>query len=370
MLPVWKRSNTWSSSRRSMPGPSSLTSSSATRSPAPARGAAPGRRSRSWSRRACARARCRAAPARSAPRARGSQIASTSSSGPRSGDLDRRRPCARRRRRTRPPPGPPASRSGTGSSSSSSEPASSRDRSSRSVVSFCSRSTCSRIVARNSARVSSSRSSSWSSSTKPPSEKIGVRSSCEALAMNSLRASSSRASRRCISLKALRQLAQLVLGVDRDRLGEVAGRDLAGRALEALHAAREHARGVVAAGDRDAAARSAPAIRIWRWISADVVLHVVERLREHDHPGRACPGRRSAAPPGRARRPSSACRRGLQLARSGPPRARGRVGGLRAWRRRSLRVGDHVGRRIADVRRGPARPPGCRAASRACRSAR
>ena len=35
----------------------------------------------------------------------------------------------------------------------------------------------------------------------PPSEKIGVRSSCEALAMNSLRALSSRASRCCISLK-------------------------------------------------------------------------------------------------------------------------------------------------------------------------
>ena len=44
-------------------------------------------------------------------------------------------------------------------------------------------------------------SSSSSSSTKPPSEKIGVRSSCEALAMNCLRALSRSASRRCISLK-------------------------------------------------------------------------------------------------------------------------------------------------------------------------
>ena len=34
----------------------------------------------------------------------------------------------------------------------------------------------------------------------PPSEKIGVRSSCDAFAMNSLRAESRRASRRCISL--------------------------------------------------------------------------------------------------------------------------------------------------------------------------
>ena len=44
------------------------------------------------------------------------------------------------------------------------------------------------------ARVASSRSSSWSSSTKPPREKIGVRSSCEAVATNSLRATSTRRS--------------------------------------------------------------------------------------------------------------------------------------------------------------------------------
>ena len=60
--------------------------------------------------------------------------------------------------------------------------------------SLVSRSTCSRIVARNSARVSSSSSSSVISSRNPPREKSGVRSSCEALAMNSLRATSSWAS--------------------------------------------------------------------------------------------------------------------------------------------------------------------------------
>ena len=156
-------------------------------------------------------------------------------------------------------------RSGTGSSSSSSEPASSRDRSSRSVVSFWSRSTCSRIVARNSSRVSSSRSSSWSSSTKPPSEKIGVRSSCEALAMNSLRALVDARELALHLVEGARELAELVLGVDRDRRREVAGRDLGGGALEPLDAAREHAsrrssRPVAAtisaidAGDQDLAA--------------------------------------------------------------------------------------------------------------------
>ncbi len=78
----------------------------------------------------------------------------------------------------------------TGSGCSATEPASSRDRSSRSTASFCSRSTCSAIVSRNSRLVSSSSSSSRSSSTKPPSEKIGVRSSCDAVATNSLRATS------------------------------------------------------------------------------------------------------------------------------------------------------------------------------------
>ena len=90
----------------------------------------------------------------------------------------------------------------TSSGFSSSEPASRRDRSSRSTDSFWRRSTCSRIARRNSSRVSGSSCSSWSSSTNPPSEKIGVRSSCEAFAMNSLRARSTCASCTCISLKA------------------------------------------------------------------------------------------------------------------------------------------------------------------------
>ena len=70
-------------------------------------------------------------------------------------------------------------------------------------MSFVSRSTCSRIVRTNSARASGSGSSSSSSSTNPESEKIGVRSSCDALAMNSLRALSSTASRFCISLNVI-----------------------------------------------------------------------------------------------------------------------------------------------------------------------
>ena len=91
----------------------------------------------------------------------------------------------------------------TGSWWNSSEPASSRERSSRSTESFWRRATCSLIVSRNSARVASSSSSSWSSSTNPPREKIGVRSSWEAVAMNSLRATSTWRSCSCISLKVL-----------------------------------------------------------------------------------------------------------------------------------------------------------------------
>ena len=68
-------------------------------------------------------------------------------------------------------------------------------------MSLVRRSICWRIVRTNSARSSGLGSSSSSSSTKPPRLKIGVRSSCEALAMNALRALSSSARRRCISLK-------------------------------------------------------------------------------------------------------------------------------------------------------------------------
>src|SRR5947209_5329421 len=90
----------------------------------------------------------------------------------------------------------------TRSLSISSAPASRRERSSRSTASFCRRSTCSAITCTNSSRVWGSSCSSWSSSTKPASEKIGVRSSCEAFAMNSRRARSTWRSFSCISLNA------------------------------------------------------------------------------------------------------------------------------------------------------------------------
>ena len=90
----------------------------------------------------------------------------------------------------------------TCSGRSSSDPDSRRDRSSRSTESFRSRSTWPRTCSRNRGRVSGSRSASSSSSTNPPSEKIGVRSSCDAVAMNFLRADSSCESWRCIWLNA------------------------------------------------------------------------------------------------------------------------------------------------------------------------
>ena len=76
----------------------------------------------------------------------------------------------------------------TRSGSSRWPPASSWERLSRSAVSLVRRSICRRIVRTNSARSSGLGSSSSSSSTNPPRLKIGVRSSCEALAMNCLRA--------------------------------------------------------------------------------------------------------------------------------------------------------------------------------------
>ena len=85
-----------------------------------------------------------------------------------------------------------------GSCSTATASASSRDRSSRSVASLVRRFTCSRICCRNAARVSSSRSSSSRSSMNPLSENNGVRSSCEALATNSLRTRSARSRRVCI----------------------------------------------------------------------------------------------------------------------------------------------------------------------------
>ena len=56
--------------------------------------------------------------------------------------------------------------------------------------------------------------------------------------MNSLRALSSRASRRCISLKVAGELADLVAALDRDRRREVALGDLLRRRLEPAQALR------------------------------------------------------------------------------------------------------------------------------------
>ena len=167
-----------------------------------------------------------------------------------------------------------------GSGRSSSAPDSSRERSSSSTASWCIRSTWPRICSRNARRVSSSRSSSASSSRKPPSEKIGVRSSCEALAMNCLRARSSRASCVLHVVERGRQPPELVVGVGPDRLREVAGGDLARRALEPLHARAQRPRDEVAGEDRDHE-RDAAGDQHLAADQLDVVLHVGQRVDEH-----------------------------------------------------------------------------------------
>ena len=229
-----------------------------------------------------------------------------------------------------------------GSGRSSSAPASSRDRSSSSVASLRRRSTWPRSCSRNWRRVSSSRSSSASSSRKPPSEKIGVRSSCDAVAMNCLRARSSRASWRCMSSNAARELAELVVGVGADRAREVARRDLARGALEppdALRRARaprgsrpstrDHERD--AAGDQDLAADQ-----------RDVALDLVERVGEHRDADDLL-ALRSAARATSAWRPRSTC----SVAVAGRPAAtassatRADVVVVEA----AVRRGVHVGRR-------------------------
>ncbi len=88
-----------------------------------------------------------------------------------------------------------------------------------------------------------SSSSSSSSSTKPPSEKIGVRSSCEAVAMNFLRAGSSCGELALHVVEGGGQLAELVARVDRDRLAEIAGGDPLGGVLQALDPRGQPARG-------------------------------------------------------------------------------------------------------------------------------
>ena len=95
-------------------------------------------------------------------------------------------------------------------------------------------------------RVVSSRSSSARSSRKPARENSGVRSSCEALATNSLRARSSCASWTRMRSNEAGQLADLVRSVVDDRLVERPLRDPVGRALQPAEPAR------VDRGDREA----------------------------------------------------------------------------------------------------------------------
>ena len=235
----------------------------------------------------------------------------------------------------------------TGSGRSSSEPASRRERSSRSTDSFASRSTCWRTCARKRRRVSSSSSSSSSSSTKPPSEKSGVRSSCEAVAMNCLRARSSCASWRCMSLKATRELAELVVGVDRDRAREVAGGDLLGRLLQALDALRERARDQPA-GEHRERERDRAGDEDLRADDRDVALDVGHRRRVDGDLGDAAVA--GAAAP----RPRRRARRRTPPSRSRCGRVRAAVVGRRQrerGQRRVARVGDRAGH-AARRRRG------------------
>ena len=132
--------------------------------------------------------------------------------------------------------------------------------------------------------MSSSRSSSASSSRKPPSEKIGVRSSCDAAAMNCLRARSNRASCACMSSNAA--ASRPSSSTESARMGWEKSPDghLARRPLEPLDAQRQRARHQIAgqhgdhqrdaAGDQDLAADQ-----------RDVVLDVGQRVGEHDDPG-------------------------------------------------------------------------------------
>ena len=142
-------------------------------------------------------------------------------------------------------------------------PASARERSSSSVASLARRSTCSRIVARNSVRVSSSSSSSVISSRKPPSENtrraklvrgVGdelpprVIERCEPLAHAVERPS---------------ELPDLVTALVADRLVEPPRSDSLSRALQPPQPPSEQERAEIAEaerdGERDARRRSAAA---------------------------------------------------------------------------------------------------------------
>ena len=119
----------------------------------------------------------------------------------------------------------------------------------------------------------------------PPSEAIGVRSSWEALAMNSRRAVSRRAQPPAHLVERLGELADLVPRADRDRHAEVALGDPLRGLLESAQAA-----GVVAGSDergeqrRDQ--RDPAGDQRLTADQRDVRLDVVERRREDDHPAR------------------------------------------------------------------------------------
>ena len=165
------------------------------------------------------------------------------------------------------------------------------ERSSSSVASLRRRSTWSRTCSTNWRRVSSSSSSSASSSRKPPSEKIGVRSSCEAVAMNCLRAESSWASWRCMSSNAAASWPSSSSESTGMRVGEVAARrPRGGRSRRSTRgdSARDHE---VAGEHRERRSASAPATGSARRIDRDVA-----------------PRRRSAATEKTTTRGDAACR--------------------------------------------------------------
>ena len=167
-----------------------------------------------------------------------------------------------------------------GSVRSSSEPASRRERSSRSVASFCRRSVCWRTWRMNARRVSSSRSSSSSSSRKPPSENSGVRSSCDAVAMNRLRAESSWASWPCMSSSAWERLPSSS-SYSGKRVGEVAARHAPRALLQRLDAPRDPAGDDRARDEREQQAETARHEDLSS-DQRDVVGHVGQRRGEDD----------------------------------------------------------------------------------------
>ena len=102
-----------------------------------------------------------------------------------------------------------------------------------------------------SARVSASSSSLASSSRKPASENSGVRSSCEALAMNSARARSSEAS--CTRMRSNVRASWPSSSGSVSTIGvvELAVRDPRGRGVEPADAPREERREAVAEHERE-----------------------------------------------------------------------------------------------------------------------